>query len=213
MRAAKRHPWIETALLRHVAEPDPLRQPDRPPVPKHLAGVELDQPEDGAHRRRLAGTVRPEETKLPTTPNRERAAIKRPHRSEPLAHAREGEHSRVSSTSLAEARLSSSCRSETPFALRCLALSVAAPIPSVFPCEERDEARDQDLRSPCTTGGAGPVLPLMSRYQAGGNVMGVVRHSGRCPLRFFEEEAAWLPRLQPSQCVTLPPQWSVTRRW
>ena len=89
---ADRHPRIEAALLRHVAEPQPLGQPDRPPVPEHLAGVQLDEPEDRAHRRRLPGAVRPEEAEHPPAPDRERAVIERLHRAEPLANAFKTQH-------------------------------------------------------------------------------------------------------------------------
>ena len=63
---AERHPRVEAALLRHVAEPQPLGQTDRPPAPEHLTGVQLDQPEDGAHRRRLSRAVRAQEAEHAT---------------------------------------------------------------------------------------------------------------------------------------------------
>ena len=55
------HPWVEAALLRHVAELEPLGQAYRPPVPEHLPGVQLHELEDAAHRRGLAGSVRAQE--------------------------------------------------------------------------------------------------------------------------------------------------------
>ena len=89
---ADRHPRVEAALLRHVAEAQPLREPDRPSVPEHLAAVELDEPEDRAHRRRLAGPVRAEEAEHPPALDRERAAVERLHRPEPLADVDDAQH-------------------------------------------------------------------------------------------------------------------------
>ena len=55
------HARVEPALLGHVAEPAALRRSDRGAVPGDGAGFEVGQPEDGTHRRGLAGTVRAEE--------------------------------------------------------------------------------------------------------------------------------------------------------
>ena len=74
---ADRHARIEAALLGHVPEPQPLRQLDRPPVPEQFSGVELDEPEDRAHRGRLPGPVRPQEAKHASTLDGERAAGER----------------------------------------------------------------------------------------------------------------------------------------
>ena len=87
---ADRHARVEATLLRHVAEPQPLRQPDRLPVPEHLAAVELDEPEDRAHRGRLAGTVRPEEAEHPPALDRERAAVEGLYLAEPLGYVEDG---------------------------------------------------------------------------------------------------------------------------
>ena len=57
-----------------------------------------DEPEDGAHRRRLAGAVRPEEAEHPPARDRERAVGERLHGPEPLAHLREGEHRAITSS-------------------------------------------------------------------------------------------------------------------
>ena len=84
-----RHPRIEATLLRHVAEAHALGQPDRAPVPEHLAAVGLDEPEDGPHRGRLARAVRPEKAEHPAARDRERAVVERLHRPEPLAHVPE----------------------------------------------------------------------------------------------------------------------------
>jgi hypothetical protein len=81
-----RHPRIEAALLRHVAEPQPLRQSDRAAVPEQLAVVRLDEPEDRAHRGRLAGAVGAEEAEHPPARDRERAVVERLHRPERLAN-------------------------------------------------------------------------------------------------------------------------------
>ena len=89
---ADRHAGIEAALLRHVAETQPLSQSDRLSVPEHLAGVELDEAEDRTHRRRLAGAVRPEEAEHPPPLDRERAAVERLHLPEPLADVDDLEH-------------------------------------------------------------------------------------------------------------------------
>ena len=81
---ADRHPRIEAALLRHVAEAQPLLQSDRPSVPEHLAAVGYHQAEDRAHRRRLPGAVRPEEAEHPTALDGERARVERLNRPVPL---------------------------------------------------------------------------------------------------------------------------------
>ena len=88
------HPRVEAALLRHVAEPQPLGQPDRPPVPEHLPRIELDEPEDRAHRGRLPGAVRAEEAEHPPARDGERAVVERLHCPEPLVHVRERQHRR-----------------------------------------------------------------------------------------------------------------------
>ena len=87
-----RHPRIETALLRHVAEAQPVLELHRPPIPEHLARIRLDQPEDRAHRRRLAGAVRPEEAEHPAALDRERAAVERLHLTEPLVDVDDAQH-------------------------------------------------------------------------------------------------------------------------
>ena len=58
---ADQHARVQAPLLRHVAEPAAVGLADRAPVPADRAGVELGQPEDRAHRGRLARAVRPEE--------------------------------------------------------------------------------------------------------------------------------------------------------
>ncbi len=88
------HARIEAALLRHVAEAQPFGQPDRPPVPEHLSRIELDEPENGSHRRRLPCAVRAEEAEHPSAAHRERAVVERLHCPESLVHVREAEHRR-----------------------------------------------------------------------------------------------------------------------
>ena len=55
------HPRVQAALLGHVAEAQARVAVDRRALPADLAAVRAGQPEDAAHRRRLAGAVRPEE--------------------------------------------------------------------------------------------------------------------------------------------------------
>ena len=86
------HTGIEATLLGHVAEPQPLGDADRPPVPEHLAGIRRDEPEDGAHRGRLAGAVRPEEPEHAPALDRERAARERLDLAEALADVDHFEH-------------------------------------------------------------------------------------------------------------------------
>ena len=86
-----RHPRVETALFGHVAEAQPLLQPHRAPVPQHIAGVDLDEPEHRAHGRRLAGAVRAEEAEHPPGLDREREVGEGLHGLEPFAHMDEAE--------------------------------------------------------------------------------------------------------------------------
>ena len=88
-----RHPWVQAALLGHVAEAQPLGQPDRPSVPQHLAAVELDEPEDRA-RGRLPGAVWAEEAEHAPARDRERAVVECLHRPESLGNVLEGQHGR-----------------------------------------------------------------------------------------------------------------------
>ena len=89
-----RHPRVEAALLRHVPETQSLFQPDRPPVPEHLATVGLDDAEDGTHHGRLPGPVRAEKAEHPAARHRERAAVERLHLAEPLTYIDDAEHGR-----------------------------------------------------------------------------------------------------------------------
>ena len=75
---ADQHVRVQAAFLRHVAEAPALRLPDLG-APFHLtvAGVEVDQAEDGAHRGRLAGAVRPEEADHLAGGNREGEMVER----------------------------------------------------------------------------------------------------------------------------------------
>ena len=85
------HPRIQAALLRHVAEAQPLLQLHRPPKPQHLAAIDLDEPEDRPHRGRLPRPVRAEESEHPPRLHREREVGEGLHGLEPLAHMDEAE--------------------------------------------------------------------------------------------------------------------------
>src|SRR5262249_34134919 len=87
-----RHPRVQPTLFRHVAESQPLLEPHRPPVPRHLARVELDEAEDRAHGRRLARPVRPEVPEHPASAHAERAAVERPAGVESLARSGDRQH-------------------------------------------------------------------------------------------------------------------------
>ena len=76
------HAGIEASLLGHVAEAPPLRATDRRAVPSDDAGVEIGQAEDGAHGRRLAGAVGPEEAHDLTARHREGEVVERDQRPE-----------------------------------------------------------------------------------------------------------------------------------
>ena len=69
------HPRVEAALLGHVAEAEPRRPVDRLAAPSDRAAVRAGEAEDAAHRRRLAGAVRPEEADEPAGPDGERRAV------------------------------------------------------------------------------------------------------------------------------------------
>ena len=94
------HARIEAALLRHVTEPQPFGRLDRPSVPEHLPRIELDEPEDRPHRRRLSCPVGAEEAEHPPALDGERAVGECLHCPEPLVHVREAEH-RPSQSALA----------------------------------------------------------------------------------------------------------------
>ena len=76
---ADAHPRVQAALLGHVAEPQPRRRVDRPPVPADLARLGDREPEDAAHRRGLARAVGAEEAEQPAAARRERGAVERRH--------------------------------------------------------------------------------------------------------------------------------------
>ena len=85
------HPRVQAALLRHVAEPQALLQLHRPPKPQHLAGIDLNKPEDRPHRGRLPRPIRAEESEHPPRLHREREVGEGLHGLEPLAHVDEAE--------------------------------------------------------------------------------------------------------------------------
>src|SRR5262249_34667626 len=68
---------IEAPLFGQVPEVAARRQVDRAALPADLAGVQRGQAEDGAHRGRLAGTVRAEEAGDGPRLHVERHAIER----------------------------------------------------------------------------------------------------------------------------------------
>ena len=71
-----RHPRIQSALLRHVAE-DETRVPVHGlPVPPHRSAIELHETEDAAHARRLACSVTAEEAEDTAPVHAEAAAVK-----------------------------------------------------------------------------------------------------------------------------------------
>ena len=71
------HVRIQAALLRHVAEAQTRLAVDRRAVPAHLATVGLDEPEDAAHRRRLARAVRAQQPHHAARAHRQAAAVER----------------------------------------------------------------------------------------------------------------------------------------
>ena len=78
------HPPVQAALLGHVA-PGPARPVRRLAVePGHGSRVGAEETEDDPHRRRLAGSVRAEETEDLAAPDRERDAVERLDLPEPL---------------------------------------------------------------------------------------------------------------------------------
>ena len=74
---ADAHPRVQAALLGHVPEAQPRDAVDRTAGPAHLAAIGPGQPEDAAHRGRLAGAVRSEEADDAAGPGRERGAVER----------------------------------------------------------------------------------------------------------------------------------------
>jgi hypothetical protein len=115
---ADRHARIEAALLRHVAEAEPLGRSDRELVPEHRSGVGLSQTEDGAYCRRLPGSVGAEETEHAAPLDRERAVLERRHGSELLADVDQTQHGRscgrgAGRTTRTEQEASCATRSET----------------------------------------------------------------------------------------------------
>jgi hypothetical protein len=77
------HLRIQTALLGHVPEPEPIGLGDVVPGPLHRPPVGMDDPHHGSHRRRLAGAVAPDETNDLTSADSEAHAVERG----PLAEA------------------------------------------------------------------------------------------------------------------------------
>ncbi len=69
------HLRVETALLGHVAEPEPICRCHRRPVPGDTAVVGINEPEDAPHRRRLAGSVRAEKADDPPGRHVETGAV------------------------------------------------------------------------------------------------------------------------------------------
>ena len=88
------HPRIEAALLRHVPEAQPLGNADRLPLPEHVAGVELDDPDDRAHRRCLPGAVRAEKPQHAAGPDLEAHAVESDDLAEALRHVHQLEPGR-----------------------------------------------------------------------------------------------------------------------
>ena len=84
---AERHPRVESPLLWHVAELQALGA-STPATPSHeqLTGVRFDEPEDGAHRRRLAGAVRAQEADYSTWPNLQTHIVEGHDLAEALRH-------------------------------------------------------------------------------------------------------------------------------
>ena len=74
------HPRVEPALLGHVAEAQPGVAIHDRALPAHLAAVGPGQPEDAAHRGRLARAVGAEEADDPARVGAERRAVERDHR-------------------------------------------------------------------------------------------------------------------------------------
>ena len=68
------HLGVETSLLRHVPEAEPILVGDDSTLPTHLAGVGSDQTEDAPHGRRLPGTVRSQKPQDASWSNRETGA-------------------------------------------------------------------------------------------------------------------------------------------
>ena len=87
------HVGVQAPLLRHVAEPRPLRSADGGATPPHTSRVELDQAEHRPHRGGLPGSVRPEEACEPPWLGGERARVQRHHGTELLARSVEAQHS------------------------------------------------------------------------------------------------------------------------
>ena len=71
------HPRIEPALLRHVPEAQPGIAIDGRALPADFAAVGPGQPEDAAHRGRLARAVRSQEADDPSRSRDERCAVER----------------------------------------------------------------------------------------------------------------------------------------
>src|SRR5699024_10136301 len=69
------HLRVEAALLRHVADPAALRGVEGTAVAEHLAAVGDEDPEDDAHRRRLAGAVGADESEDLTAVDGERDVV------------------------------------------------------------------------------------------------------------------------------------------
>ena len=86
------HPRVEAALLGHVAEPQARVAVDEPAVPAHLAAVRAGKAEDAAHRRGLAGAVRPEEPDDAARAGRECRAVERDDRPVALGEVDDFEH-------------------------------------------------------------------------------------------------------------------------
>jgi hypothetical protein len=86
------HLGVDAALLRKVAETEPFAMAHRTSAPTNMSGIRPDQPEHSPHRRRLAGTVRPQEAGDPPTLDAECAPVQRGDRPEPLGQTVELEH-------------------------------------------------------------------------------------------------------------------------